>query len=127
VIPLPWPAITQVAHLPLGFLLVAVGLALGVVAVLQMYRKGTSPIPEHPTTAIVSDGIFAYTRNPIYLGFTLITVGMSLISNQIWLVVTLIPVLVVMHYGVILREEKYLSAKFGAPYTDYLTRVRRWL
>lgn len=110
-----------------GLILSVVGLGVGLWALIVMYRKGTSPVPEHPTTAIVSDGPFGFSRNPIYLGFTLITLGIAVGLNNLWIALALLLVLPVMHYGVILREERYLAGKFGDEYVQYKRRVRRWL
>ena len=67
------------------------------------------------------------TRNPMYLGLMLGYVGITLIASLDWGLLTLIPLALTLHYGVVLREERYLTAKFGKPYTDYLARTRRWL
>ena len=92
-----------------------------------MHRHQTSPLPERPTTAIVSDGPFRISRNPIYLGFTCITLGCALWLNALWVLLVLVPVLFVVQYGVIRREERYLEGKFGGQYLEYKARVRRWL
>jgi protein-S-isoprenylcysteine O-methyltransferase Ste14 len=123
---IPLPFITENWQLLLSMVLVVAGLGLGLWAILTMRNKGTSPIPEQPTTAIVSEGPFAFSRNPIYLGFTLITLGFAAWANTLWVVIALIAVLVIMHYGVIFREESYLARKFGDEYLQYKAKVRRW-
>lgn len=124
VIALPLPFTTPPI---IALVLVVIGLASGVWALWVMYQARTSPLPERPTTAIVSSGVFAFSRNPIYLGFTLIYLGVTLWVNTWWLVLLLPVVLAVMHYGVILREERYLEGKFGEAYLAYKRRVRRWI
>lgn len=80
-----------------------------------------------PTTELVDDGPYRFSRNPIYLALTLAYTGISLIVNTIWPLVGLPIVLVVMHYGVIRREERYLEGLFGDQYRQYRARVRRWV
>lgn len=90
-------------------------------------RAKTNPEPWKPTTAIVTNGIYAISRNPIYVGFTLLYLGVALLLNSLWVLLFLAPVLFVMHVGVIFREEDYLERKFGAEYVNYKKRVRRWI
>jgi protein-S-isoprenylcysteine O-methyltransferase Ste14 len=123
-----------ISVLPPGIVLLAAGvvvLALGILllfwAVSMMRRAGTSPNPTQPTTAIVTTGPFRYTRNPIYLGFTLICVGIAIAANDVWVLLPLLVVLAIMTRVVIPSEERYLEQKFGSAYTDYTARVRRWL
>jgi len=116
-----------VVTLAAGVVVLALGIVLGFAAVSTMRRAGTSPNPSQPTTAIVTSGPFRYTRNPIYLGFTLICVGIAIAANNLWVLLPLLVVLMVMTGVVIPREERYLAQKFGAAYTDYTARVRRWL
>lgn len=88
---------------------------------------GTSvPTPE-PTTALVTEGIYQLSRNPIYLGMTCIYIGLSVFGDNIYAICLLAPVLLIMRYGVIAREEAYLEKKFGQAYLDYKEEVGRWL
>jgi protein-S-isoprenylcysteine O-methyltransferase Ste14 len=105
-------------------------LLLGLVALpalRQFIRAGTHPEPWKPTTALVTDGPYRFSRNPMYLGFTFIYLGVACWVNTAWPVVLLPLVLLVMQYGVILREEAYLERKFGEEYRAFRRRVRRWL
>ena len=70
---------------------------------------------------------YRFSRNPIYVALTGLYLGIAVMLNSLWLIVLLAPLLIVMRLGVIQREEAYLEAKFGAEYTDYKTRVRRWI
>ncbi len=110
-----------------GPLLMATGFLIGLAAALTMRRAHTSLRPDTPTTAIVDTGPFRYTRNPIYLAFTLMYTGIACFVNALWPILILPFVLVVVQRGVIEREEQYLTHKFGAVYTEYKTQVRRWL
>ena len=89
--------------------------------------SGTSVIPVRPTTVIVMEGPYRFTRNPMYLGMLLLYVGVACWLGFLWPLV-LAPVLVwLITVSVIGREERYLNRKFGDEYRQYQTRVRRWL
>ncbi len=107
------------------FCLLAGALVLWTLWTLKRHR--TDVRPWKPTTAIATDGPFALTRNPIYLGFALMQVGVGLWTDRLAVVLMVIPAIVATNNLVIAREEAYLARKFGTPYEDYLTRVRRWL
>jgi protein-S-isoprenylcysteine O-methyltransferase Ste14 len=83
--------------------------------------------PFKPTMSIVTAGPYRFTRNPLYLGVTLIYCGLTLIINTWWCFVFLVPVLLLIHFGVVTREERYLERKFGDSYRQYRARVRRYL
>jgi protein-S-isoprenylcysteine O-methyltransferase Ste14 len=110
-----------------GMLCVVAGGAIARWGEVVMHRAGTNVRPDLPTTALVTEGPFRYTRNPLYVGLTLLYAGAGLLIPSIWPLLLLVPVLLVMRWGVIGREERYLARKFGEPYRTYLTRVRRWL
>lgn len=109
-----------------GVKLLIGGLALIGWSARTMQQQGTSVLPERPTTTLVEDGPFRYSRNPIYLGMTLSYTGVTLLLNNLWGIVLLPALLTAMRRGVIEREEEYLSGRFGEPYIDYTRRVRRW-
>lgn len=92
-----------------------------------MKQAGTNINPLQPATSLVTTGPFRFSRNPLYLSLTLLFAGLSLILNSLWGLIALAPVLAILHFGVILREERYLEAKFGESYRQYRTQVRRWL
>jgi protein-S-isoprenylcysteine O-methyltransferase Ste14 len=112
---------------PLGISVVAVAIALFSYAVAKFRAAGT-PVPARkPTTAIVRTGPYRFSRNPIYLAFSLFQLGIAIWVNSVWLVATLVGAVALIHSVVIPREEKYLERKFGAQYLDYKSSVRRWL
>jgi protein-S-isoprenylcysteine O-methyltransferase Ste14 len=122
-----------IAFLPV-FLSRIVGIFFGALAVLifvsaflKFKQAETNVEPWKPTTAIISNGVYGYSRNPIYLAFTLFYTGAAFLFNSLWLFALLVPVLFVMRYAVIAREERYLENKFGTEYSDYKRRVRRWI
>ena len=88
---------------------------------------GTNIHPGQPTTAIVEAGPFAYSRNPLYLTLILLFAGIGIaLASPVYLAF-LLPLVAVLRWGVIAREESYLEAKFGDAYRAYKARVRRWV
>lgn len=97
-------------------------------AALRAFRAAGTHVEVYlPATALVTTGPYRLTRNPIYLGMTCAYLGAGLIAGSLWIVVLVIPVLGIIHFGVVLREEEYLSGKFGDRYQEYVRRVRRRL
>lgn len=126
-IPLVGDSAAPVLRIGIGIALAAVGLAIAVLAMRGFQRAGT-PVPTpQPTTALVTTGPYRYSRNPIYIGLTLLYAGIAIGADNPWALVLLVPVLLVMRYGVVAREEAYLVHKFGSGYESYRARVRRWL
>ena len=124
-LPLPAPAPDVVR--PLGFVFVLGGLLLAGLAALRMRRAHTPVSPHRPSTALVTDGPYGFTRNPIYLGFFLIFLGFTLIAGTLWGMV-LAPVLpLTVDRLIICAEETYLHDRFQGDYTQYRSRVRKWL
>ena len=110
-----------------GLVPIAAGLWMILSAFFGFQKAKTDVKPWKPTTAIVAEGFYRYTRNPMYVGMALIYLGVTFAINSIWFLPFLLIVLLVMHYGVILREEKYLEKKFGESYMNYKSQVRRWI
>jgi protein-S-isoprenylcysteine O-methyltransferase Ste14 len=125
-LPLVTPALAPMLR-SIGIVLIVISLTLGGVAFGLFRRAGTSPNPMRPSSTIVDRGPYAFTRNPMYLGFSGIVAGIALIMNSAWMLVMVPLVMLVVTRQVILKEEAYLARKFGAPYVEYLERVRRWL
>jgi len=92
-----------------------------------MKQAGTNIRPDQPTLAIVTDGPFRFSRNPMYLASTGLYLAVTLLFNALWPLVLLPLILIALEWGVIRREERYLETKFGDPYREYRSRVRRWL
>ena len=110
-----------------GALLFVGSIALARWAERAMHHAGTNVRPDRPTLAIVSSGPFRYSRNPLYIASTGLVAAIALLFDAAAPLVLLVPVLLVVRYGVIAREERYLEAKFGGPYRAYKERVRRWI
>lgn len=111
----------------IGLVVALFGIALVAIGRRTMVKHGTNVNPTQPTTAIVETGPFRFTRNPLYVGLTLLYVGLSLLLNTWWSLFLLVPVWIVMHFFVVRREEAYLERKFGDTYLNYRRRVRRYL
>ncbi len=124
-----WPA----AFLPLDLQIVlggglfALGLGLLALALREFRRVGTNLPTSRPTLALATGGPYRFTRNPIYVGLCLGYLGIAVAGDSLWAVAGVIPVAVVLHFGVVKREEAYLEAKFGEPYTRFKAATRRWL
>ena len=103
------------------------GLLLDGAAAGYFRRLGTAVEPWKPSTVLATDGLYRFSRNPIYLGFAITYVGLAVAMDSVLVLLLLIPCLFVVDRFVIRREERYLSAKFGADYDAYRARVRRWL
>jgi protein-S-isoprenylcysteine O-methyltransferase Ste14 len=112
---------------PLGAMVVLVAGALFISAVRTLRKAGT-PVPgNRPTTTIVRRGPYRFSRNPVYLAFTLVQIGLAAWVNSLGLLLTLLPALALMTVVVIPREERYLEARFPTEYPPYKRAVRRWL
>jgi protein-S-isoprenylcysteine O-methyltransferase Ste14 len=126
-------ALRPLAFLPdalqywLGGALIAGGLALMTAGVSRFRRAGTNVPTYRPTTALVTDGPYRYTRNPLYISLFFVYAGIGVAADNPWLLALGVPLFLVMRYGVVAREERYLERKFGEAYVKYKASVRRWL
>jgi len=111
----------------IGVVCVLVSLPLALATLRVLSRAHTPVDPMKPTTALVTEGPFRYSRNPIYLALTLLYLGVALLINALWILLLVVPAVLVLRYGVIAREEAYLTRKFGDAYRQYTAQVRRWL
>jgi protein-S-isoprenylcysteine O-methyltransferase Ste14 len=123
----PLPLLPTALAAPLGAALVVLAVVLFVSSVAK-FRAADTPVPARkPTTAIVRTGPYRFSRNPIYLAFSLLQLGIALWANSLWLLLTLVVAVALVHYVVIRREEQYLERRFGDEYLAYKASVRRWL
>ncbi len=110
-----------------GFSVIALAGVIVVSAVLQFRRASTSFSTFAPATQLVTRGPYRLSRNPSYVALSLLYVGIGVAADNLWIVAGLVPILIVMHYGVIVREEQYLEREFGEEYLQYKASVRRWV
>ena len=123
----PAPLLPQDVQYGVGAALIVVSLLIAVPAFLQFRKAKTDVDPYKPTTAIISKGPFRWTRNPLYLGMAVLQLGAAAAVDGIWIALMIVPAVIVIHYGVIAREERYLERKFGDEYLSYKATVRRWV
>lgn len=119
-------------HLPavihvIGWLLIVAWGVLAAGAFYIMRRARTTIRPDRGAAALVTDGVFRLTRNPLYLGLTLLYAGVACVLDVPWALVFLPVVVWIIHTVVIRSEEAYLTRAFGDAYTTYCERVRRWV
>lgn len=110
-----------------GLLLTFIGFLLGIGALIEFRKARTTLDPHGSAKQVVTSGIYRFTRNPIYLGFLLMVIGLPLNSGLIWGIVMAPLYMIVMTRLIIEHEEAYLEKKFKDQYTSYKSRVRRWL
>ena len=127
IVPLPFLAAHAFARYLASAALAAGGFVMIGMGTRRFVAAGTNIPPNLPTTALVVDGIYGRTRNPLYLGTTLVYLGLSVAAGSLWAIVLVVPLLWVINVGVVAREERYLERKFGDAYRAYKARVRRWV
>lgn len=110
-----------------GWAEIAIAIFLIVWAVSTFRRLQTPVIPLRPARTLVQEGPFALTRNPMYLAFTVLYLGITFVANALWPLVFLPEAIALVYLLAIKREEAYLEREFGGAYTEYCSRVRRWI
>jgi protein-S-isoprenylcysteine O-methyltransferase Ste14 len=108
-----------------GGMLIIIGAALIILARREFTRHGQHTDPGHPTTKIITTGIFSLSRNPIYLGAACFLVGVALAADLPWVLVLLLPSIAACHLVLIAPEERYLAVRFGEEYRIYTASVHR--
>jgi protein-S-isoprenylcysteine O-methyltransferase Ste14 len=123
----PRPFLLRILTAPLGTFLVVAAITIFIYSI-RTFRAAGTPVPgDKPTTAIVRAGPYRFSRNPIYLAFTIFQFGLAIWINSAWLIATLLVAVALMTFVVIPREERYLERRFAAEYLSYKRSVRRWL
>lgn len=121
------PGILRQDLIPVGIVLIIIGIGFIVLARREFAHFHQPTDPGHPTSKVVRTGVFAISRNPLYLGVALVLLGMALALNVLWALVMLLLSIILCHYVLIIPEEQYLAVKFGDEYKDYTASVYRWL
>jgi protein-S-isoprenylcysteine O-methyltransferase Ste14 len=125
-LPLIFPEATLIRWMAGGGLIL-IGVAI-VAAGIRSFSRAATPVPSNrPVRALVTTGIHGWSRNPIYVGMILLYSGIGIVARSPWVLILALPLVVILRYGVIAREETYLERRFGDAYRDYTARVRRWL
>src|SRR5271166_4247778 len=125
IVPLPIAVAHSLARYVAGVALAAGGFVIIAVGTRLFAAAGTNVRPTLPTAALVVDGIYRRSRNPLYLGMTLVFLGLGVEAGSLWAIGLVVPLLWVINVGVVKREERYLERKFGDVYRAYKARVRR--
>ena len=118
---LSWPE-----RIAIAVVLIGAGAALAIPAMRGFRSAGTHVEPWKPSSALVTDGIFGWLRNPMYVGLAFLVFGLGIALASDWTLVMLVPAVLMLHFGVVKREERYLEAKFGDAYRQYKARVPRY-
>jgi protein-S-isoprenylcysteine O-methyltransferase Ste14 len=113
--------------IPVGIVLIIIGIGLVVLARREFAYFSQPTDPGHSTSKIVNTGVFAISRNPLYLGSVIVLLGLALALNMFWALVMLLLSIMFCHDVLIIPEEQYLAAKFGEEYKEYTASVHRWL
>lgn len=112
---------------PVAILIVVLSIFI-MIAAGKMFRSDKQDVSVHTKTEnIYQSGIYAYSRNPLYLAITMITIAGGLYFDKLWILISLLPILYIMNKLVIAKEEVYLESKFGDEYLAYKAKVRRWI
>jgi protein-S-isoprenylcysteine O-methyltransferase Ste14 len=127
-VPLGWlAAVETIYRIPVGVFVVTAGILVTVSGKRALIDHATNVNPSLPATTLVTAGIFGWTRNPLYVGMSSAMLGISLVLAMDWLALLMIPSCLVMHFAVVMREEKYLEKKFGDEFRSYRSRVPRYI
>lgn len=128
-LPFPISRVGQVHWISAAFasVLILAGIAVFAAAIRDLSHAGTPVQGTRPTRTLVTTGIYSWSRHPIYVGMFFIYAGIGLVVRSPWILILALPLAIIMRYGVVAREEAYLTRRFGDAYGDYKTRVRRWL
>lgn len=111
----------------LGAILIPVSLLLILKCAKKFRDAGTHIEPWKSTSSLQRNGPYRFSRNPIYLGLSGMSLGFALVFNSVWVLMGALGMILFLNFYVIPKEEAYLRTKFGTTYTDYLKRVRRWI
>ena len=128
--------LTQLAHdpvdlggwrIPAGWALAVFFLAWNGWSLWLFGRRETGLLPGQPTRVMIEDGPFRLSRNPLYLGLLALYLALALLAPSLWALVLFPVAVVLVLWGAIRPEERFLRERFGPAYDDYVRRVRRWL
>lgn len=111
----------------IGLGIAAIGLAIGWKAIVQFTDAGTTVPLDEPTDSLVTDGLYKWSRNPIYLGLTILYTGLAIALTSGWSLLILPLIVYILQKAVIEREESFLEKEFGESYLAYKEKVPRWL
>ncbi len=111
----------------IGIVIIVTGLFFNFPALRQFFKTKNTIITIKPANSLQTTGIYAISRNPMYISLILIYIGLSIIIGNLWNFIFLPLLLLVVQEYIIKREEKYLERRFGKEIFNYKLKVRRWL
>jgi protein-S-isoprenylcysteine O-methyltransferase Ste14 len=117
----------QTSRTIVGGVVLLGGAALAWVGARTLVRRGTNFIPTRPALALATDGIYAWTRNPMYVGGAPLMLGLAIVLALDWVPLLMVPAWFLLHFGIVRREEAYLEARFGEAFRRYKARVPRYV
>ena len=117
----------SVIQLLIGLLIVGLALVNFFYTYVTFSNNNEEIHPKTVTTQIFTGGTFKFSRNPVYLSFVMMLLGCGITFNSLWYIYFSIINIILLQYGIIVPEEKYLEKEFGKDYLDYKKSVRRWL
>ncbi len=123
----PFPIAPSAFVMPVGVTFIGLLVVMIVWLVWVFERYGTPSDPSKETTTLITTGPYRFSRNPAYVALAILLTTLGFILNNAWILLMTIPVMIVIHYVIVLPEESYLEARFGNKYINYKTRVRRWI
>ena len=124
---MPTKVISNPIAWALGGLLIFCGAALAGFGILKFKGVGTTIRPDRAASSLVATGPYKFTRNPMYLGLAVVYLGIAITDQSLWALILLPVVLTIIRRRAIEPEEAFLERRFGADYTSYKAKVRRWL
>lgn len=110
-----------------GWAAMAAGAWIMGAAIIQFQRAGTPHETDKPAAALVTGGLYRFSRNPMYLSLLLFHAGIGAAAESLWILLSLVPAFLLVRFGVITPEERYLERRFGAAYLRHKSQVRRWI
>ena len=125
----PFPFVPGLGHSRIAICIALLLVAAAFIgsAIRQFRRHNEDPSPYKPTGTIVDSGIYGRSRNPIYIGFLIFVLAVAVATNSLWIALSFLMLFLLLQFGVVRPEERYLSGKFGSTYDDYRSRVPRWI
>ncbi len=110
-----------------GIIIVFAGIGLSAISAGMFVRVNTGLIPFEEATALVTDGVFGFTRNPMYLGMFLMVFGAAFLMGSVGALIPLLVFMLIIRFNFVAGEERFMEATFGQQYLDYKSKVRRWI
>jgi protein-S-isoprenylcysteine O-methyltransferase Ste14 len=114
-------------RVPVGWALVLLFIVWNGWSLWLFGRHRTGLLPGQATETLIEEGPYGFSRNPLYVGLLALYLGLALLVPTVWGLVLFPAAVVLVYWGAIRPEERFLHDRFGAPYDAYTRRVRRWL